>query len=155
PSANGLLNWSAQVSEGFAFVVKGRQRIAHVKRLKNVGDDVAYLLKTPQVLARQRGPLLYQTPPVLRNDRLVLFDSLGLVPPDCQAAFEFRHQSWFDEEVIAVLREHNAALCLAEAENELNIPFVATAPWGYVRLRRPDYSDSDLRDWAKRIADQA
>jgi uncharacterized protein YecE (DUF72 family) len=80
---------------------------------------------------------------------------LGLLPQELPAAMEFRHQSWFDDEVFAVLREHNAALCLADADNELEIPFVSTAAWGYLRLRRPEYSDADLSDWAKRVADQA
>ena len=67
---------------------------------------------------------------------------------------EFRHQSWFDDEVFSVLREHNAALCLADADNELEIPFVSTAAWGYLRLRRPEYSDADLSEWAKRVTSQ-
>src|SRR5438270_292775 len=75
-------------------------------------------------------------------------------PADRQSAFEFRHQSWFDDETFAVLREHNVALCLADADDELTIPFTATAEWGYLRLRRPEYSDQDLRDWGKRVGDQ-
>src|SRR5262249_36786873 len=79
---------------------------------------------------------------------------LRLLSSDAMAAFEFRHQSWFDEEVFALLREHNAVLCLADADNELEIPFVATADWGYLRLRRPDYGDDDFRNWANRIRNQ-
>ena len=73
---------------------------------------------------------------------------------ECRAAFEFRHQSWFDEEVFGLLREHQAVLCIAEAENDLEIPFVSTADWGYLRLRRPDYGDLELRAWVKRVQDQ-
>jgi uncharacterized protein YecE (DUF72 family) len=154
PTEKILLNWSAQVPDGFAFVLKVPRRITHDKRLKNVDDDVAYLLKTVGALGKKRGPLLFQFPPFFRKDLACLRDFLGLLPPDVQTACEFRHQSWFDDEVFAVLRAHNAALCLADAETELNVPFVAIAGWGYVRLRRPDYSDGDLRDWAKRIQDQ-
>ncbi|SRR5216683_2375485 len=154
PSEKILLNWSAQVPDGFAFVLKAPRRITHDKRLKNVNDDVAYLLKTVEVLGKKQGPLLFQLPPFFRKDLACLRDFLDLLPPDGQSAVEFRHQSWFDDEVFAVLRAHNAALCLADAETELDIPFVALAKWGYVRLRRPDYSDGDLRDWAKRIQDQ-
>jgi uncharacterized protein YecE (DUF72 family) len=154
PSEKVLLNWSAQVPDGFAFVVKAPRRITHDKRLKNVNDDVAYLLKTVEVLEKKQGPLLFQLPPFFRKDVACLRDFLDLLPPAGQSAFEFRHQSWFEDEVFAVLRAHNAALCLADAESELDIPFVALAKWGYVRLRRPDYSDGDLRDWAKRIQDQ-
>jgi uncharacterized protein YecE (DUF72 family) len=154
PAENVLLNWAAQVPEGFAFVLKAPRRITHDKRLKNADDDVSYLLKTAAVLGKKRGPLLFQTPPFLQKDLGCLRDFLGLLSADGQSAFEFRHQSWFDEEVFGVLREHDAALCLADAENELDIPFVATASWGYVRLRRPDYGDADLGDWVKRIGDQ-
>jgi uncharacterized protein YecE (DUF72 family) len=154
PSGKILLNWSAQVPDGFAFVLKAPRRITHDKRLKNVDDDVAYLLKTVAVLGKKRGPTLFQLPPFSRKDLACLREFLSLLPPDGQAAFEFRHQSWFDEEVFAVLRAHNASLCVADAETELDVPFVAVAEWGYVRLRRPDYGDRDLRDWAKRIQDQ-
>jgi uncharacterized protein YecE (DUF72 family) len=154
PSEQVLLNWSEQVPDGFSFVLKVPRRITHDKRLKEADEDVAYLLRTVAVLRKKRGPLLFQTPPFLRKDLPRLRDFLTLLPPDVQSAFEFRHQSWFDDEVFAVLRENDAALCLADADDELNIPFVGTAEWGYVRLRRPDYTDVDLRDWAKRVGGQ-
>ena len=154
PSEKMLLDWSAQVPDGFAFVLKAPRRITHDKKLKNVGDDVTYLLKTMAALGKKRGPVLFQLPPFFHKDLPVLRDFLGLLPKDGQSALEFRHQSWFDDEVFALLRDHNAALCLADADSELDIPFVATAAWGYLRLRREDYSDKDLRAWAKRIDDQ-
>jgi uncharacterized protein YecE (DUF72 family) len=155
PSEKMLLNWSAQVPEDFAFVLKAPQRITHIKKLKDVGDDVAYLLRTAAVLGNKRGPLLFQVPPFFSKKNLDLVrEFLGLLSGQGRSAFEFRHQTWFDDEVFALLREHNVSLCLADADNELSIPFVATAAWGYVRLRRPEYSDGDLRDWAKKIADQ-
>jgi uncharacterized protein YecE (DUF72 family) len=155
PSEKVLAGWSTQVPDGFEFVLKVPQRITHIKKLKDVGDDLAYLLKTAKVLGAKRGPLLFQVPPYFSKKNLpVLRDFLGLLPPDIPAAFEFRHQTWFDDEVFTLLRERNVALCLADADDELTIPFVATAEWGYLRLRRPEYSDDDLRDWAKRIGDQ-
>jgi uncharacterized protein YecE (DUF72 family) len=154
PSEKILSSWSAQVPDGFAFVLKAPRRITHIKKLKDVNDDVAYLLKTAAVLGPKRGPLLFQLPPFLRKDLTRLGDFLALLPPDGQSVFEFRHQSWFDDEVFALLRSHNAALCLADADDELSIPFLATATSGYLRLRRPEYSDDDLRDWAKQIQDQ-
>jgi uncharacterized protein YecE (DUF72 family) len=154
PSEKVLSNWSAQVPDDFAFVLKVPRRITHEKKLKNVADDVAYLVKTAAALGKKRGPLLFQLPPFFRKDLAVLRDFLGLLPADGQAALEFRHQSWFDDEVYAMLREHNAALCVADADSELSIPFVATAVWGYLRLRREDYSDQDLRAWVKRVQDQ-
>jgi uncharacterized protein YecE (DUF72 family) len=154
PSEKILVNWSEQVPEGFVFVLKAPRRITHIKKLKDVGDDVAYLLKTVAALGKKRGPLLFQLPPFFRKDLTILRDFLGLLSSDGQSAFEFRHQSWFDDEVFGVLRAHNVALCVADADNELSMPFVAIAEWGYIRLRRPDYRDGDLRDWAKRIGDQ-
>jgi uncharacterized protein YecE (DUF72 family) len=154
PSEKILGNWSEQVPDDFAFVLKAPQRITHIKRLKDVDDDVAYLLRTAAVLGEKRGPLLFQVPPVFRKDLTVLRNFLGLLAPEGQSALEFRHQSWFDDEVFAVLRAHNVALCLADADNELSIPFQATAEWGYLRLRRPDYSDADLREWVKRVGKQ-
>ena len=154
PSEKVLSNWSTQVPDDFAFVLKVPRRITHEKKLKNVADDVAYLVKTAAALGKKRGPLLFQLPPFFRKDLAVLRDFLGLLPRDGQAALEFRHQSWFDDEVYAVLREHNAALCVADADSELSVPFVATAAWGYLRLRREDYSDKDLRTWVKRVQDQ-
>ncbi len=154
PAAKVLLNWAEQVPDGFAFVLKAPRRISHDKRLKNVDEDVAYLVKTMAALGQKRGPLLFQLPPFFRKDLPCLRGFLGLLPREWPAALEFRHQSWFDDEVFAVLREHNAALCLADADNELEIPFVATAEWGYLRLRRPEYSDADLSDWAKRVTAQ-
>ena len=154
PSEKVLSNWSTQVPDDFAFVLKVPRRITHEKKLKNVADDVAYLVKTAAALGKKRGPLLFQLPPFFRKDLAVLRDFLGLLPRDGQAALEFRHQSWFDDEVYAVLREHNAALCVADADSEVSVPFVATAAWGYLRLRREDYSDKDLRTWVKRVQDQ-
>jgi uncharacterized protein YecE (DUF72 family) len=155
PSEKGLLDWAAQVPKGFAFVIKAPRRITHMKKLKDVGADVAYLLKTTAVLGAKCGPLLFQLPPFFKKNLALLRDFLGLLPPEGRAALEFRHQSWFDDEVYALLREHNVALCLADADDELEIPFVATADWGYLRLRRPEYSDKDLDDWVKRMGEQS
>lgn len=154
PTEKLLLSWAEQVPDDFAFVLKAPRRISHDRRLKDVQEDVGYLMETVRVLGEKRGPLLFQLPPFLKKDVATLVDFLSLLPADARPTFEFRNQSWFDDEVLAVLREHNAALCLAEAENDVEVPFAATASWGYLRLRRPDYTDKDLRDWARRIRDQ-
>jgi uncharacterized protein YecE (DUF72 family) len=112
---------------------------------------VSYLLKVAETLKERLGPLLFQLPPFLKKDAPRLREFLGLLPPHPRAAFEFRHQSWFDSEVFALLREHHAALCIAEAENDLEIPFESTADWGYLRLRRPDYGDAELKEWGQRV----
>ncbi len=154
PAAKMLLGWAEQVPDEFAFVLKAPRRITHDKRLKDVDEDMAYLVKTMAALGKKRGPVLFQSSPFFRKDIACLRDFLSLLSQECPAAMEFRHQSWFDDEVFSVLREHNAALCLADADNELEIPFVSTAAWGYLRLRRPEYSDADLNEWAKRVTSQ-
>ena len=97
---------------------------------------MSYLLKVSGALNERLGPLLFQLPPYLKKDAPRLKEFLALLPPNRRAAFEFRDQSWFDEEIFGLLRDHRAVLCIAEAENDLEIPFVSTADWGYLRLRR-------------------
>ena len=154
PKASVLEGWAGEVGADFKFVLKASQRITHMQRLKDAGDSVAYLLKVAEVLKERLGPLLFQLPPYLKKDALRLKEFLQLLPRDRRAAFEFRHQSWFDAEIFDLLRDHQTVLCIAEAENDLDIPFVSTADWGYLRLRRPDYGDVELKDWAKRVQEQ-
>src|SRR3989441_5483844 len=154
PKASVLESWAAAVPADFKFVLKASHRITHMQRLKDSDDSVSYLLEVAGALKERLGPLLFQLPPYLKKDAPRLGEFLGLLPPDRPAAFEFRHQSWFDEEVFGLLREHQAVLCIAEAENDLEIPFVSTADWGYLRLRRPDYGDADLKTWAERVRRQ-
>ncbi len=153
PKASVLQAWAAEVPSNFKFVLKAPQRITHFQRLKAAEDNVAYFARTAATLNDRLGPLLFQLPPYLKKDVPRLRDFLPLLGND-RAAFEFRHQSWFDDEVFALLREHQAALCIAEAENELQIPFVSTAHWGYLRLRRPDYGDPELKKWRERVGQQ-
>ena len=154
PKSSVLEAWAAEVPEDFQFVIKASQRITHFQRLKDCRDSVEYLLDVIGVLQNRLGPVLFQLPPNLPKDAGRLRDFLALLPPQRRLAFEFRHQTWFDEEVFAILREHRAVLCIAEAENDLEIPFVSTADWGYLRLRRPDYGDAELKSWGKRVAEQ-
>jgi uncharacterized protein YecE (DUF72 family) len=154
PKPSVLEAWGAEVSPDFKFVLKASQRITHMQRLKDTDGSLSYLLEVAGALKERLGPLLFQLPPFLKKDAPRLRDFLALLPRDRRAAFEFRHQSWFDDEVFQVLRDHQAVLCIAEAENELVIPFVSTADWGYLRLRRPDYGDAELKTWAERVSGQ-
>jgi uncharacterized protein YecE (DUF72 family) len=154
PKKEVLQAWASEVPVGFKFVLKASQRITHQQRLKEAKDSVLYLLDVSEVLGERLGPLLFQLPPNMVKDLPRLREFLALLPSHRRAAFEFRHQSWFDPEILAALREHQVALCIAEAENDLQIPFEATADWGYLRLRRPDYGDAELKTWAKRVQEQ-
>jgi uncharacterized protein YecE (DUF72 family) len=154
PKPTVLEAWSQEVPSDFKFVLKAPQRITHKERLQNSGDSVAYLFKAAATLKEQLGPVLFQLPPFLKKDAPRLKEFLALLPKENRVAFEFRHQSWFDDEILALLRESKSALCIAEAENDLQIPFVSTTDWGYLRLRRPDYGDPELKSWGERVQQQ-
>ena len=154
PKASLLESWAKSVAADFRFVLKAPKSITHIQRLKDSDDSVSYLLKVAGALGERLGPLLFQLPPYLKKDLPRLREFLGLLPRQCRAAFEFRHESWFDSEVFDALRDHTAVLCIAEAENGLEVPFVSTADWGYLRLRRPDYHDAELKVWVDRVGKQ-
>ncbi len=155
PTKALLAKWSGEASGAFTFVLKASQKITHIKRLRNVEDDVRYFLETATTLGDRLGVVFFQTPPHLHKDASRLSAFLDLIPKDRRAAFEFRHPSWFDEETYGLLGDHNAALCLADVDEEsAQIGLVPTARFGYLRLRRPDYTDDDLARWAERIRSQ-
>jgi uncharacterized protein YecE (DUF72 family) len=156
PKASLLENWAAQVGESFVFVLKGSQRITHMKRLKDAGDSVAYLFETAAVLGSRLGPVFFQLPPSLKKDAPRLRAFLDLLPADRPVAFEFRHESWFDDEVYEALRARGAALCAADTDEsgDEGAPVVPTGGFGYLRLRRAAYSDADLMAWAEKVRGQ-
>src|SRR5262249_8301386 len=154
PVASVLQSWAGQVPTDFRFVLKAPKEITHVRRLSGVGEVVASLLEAAGTLKERLGALLFQLPPHFKKDAPRLRAFLALLTPGCQAAMEFRHPSWFDDEVFGLLRDHQAALCVADAEDDLEVPFVATADWGYLRLRRPDYGDAVFTAVAARVGGQ-
>jgi uncharacterized protein YecE (DUF72 family) len=153
PKVSVLEHWNSATPAHFRFAIKASRRITHDARLKAdaAADSVAYLYGNLAALGGKRGPVLFQLPPFLKKDLTRLREFLSLLPEGHCAAFEFRHESWFDDEVHAALREARAALCLSERENGAPPPLVETAPWGYVRLRLEHYSDADLQLWAARL----
>lgn len=155
PKASVLEEWASQVPDAFRFSIKASQKITHHKRLKEAGDETEYLVRTVATLGAKLGCLLFQLPPNLKVDVARLEAFLALLPHDVPVAFEFRHPTWHDEAVFEALRGHGAALCCADTEDdEGDAPLVATAGWGYLRLRRPTYERADLERWAARVADQ-
>jgi uncharacterized protein YecE (DUF72 family) len=151
PRASVLEGWMGAVPAEFKFILKAPKVITHSQMLKGSEDSLAYFLKMAGLLAEHRGPLLFQLPPHAKKDVPRLSAFLALLPLPVRAAFEFRHQSWFDDEVFTALRNHNAALCIAEAEDGVEVPFESTADWGYLRLRRPDYGNPELTAWIERV----
>jgi uncharacterized protein YecE (DUF72 family) len=155
PKPTVLAHWAEVTPPAFRFAIKASKRITHEARLKAdaAADSVAYLYKVLEALGDKRGPVLFQLPPFLKKDLVRLDEFLALLPAGHRATFEFRHDSWFDDEVYARLQSTGAALCLSEREDNLPPPLVRTSPWGYLRLRLENYSEEDLGAWARRIAD--
>ncbi len=148
PAEKTLTQWTQQVPPQFRFVLKAPQRITHFTRLKEESKDpLDYFVRMSAALGPQRGPILFQLPPNMKSDVSRLQNFLSWLPSDLRAAFEFRHNSWFDDGTYDALRAVNASLCVADTEDE-QTPRTATADWGYVRLRRVAYSDADVADWA-------
>jgi uncharacterized protein YecE (DUF72 family) len=156
PKEKVLLDWADQVPPGFRFVLKASRRITHINRLANEDGSLEYFLRTVNVLGERLGPTLFQCPPSLRKDLTRLRDFLASVPRTWRAAMEFRHASWFTDEVYDALREHDIALvAVDEDESEgAGAPLVPTAAWGYLRLRRTDYGEEALQGWLERIRSQ-
>ena len=153
PTASGLANWTEAVPTGFQFVIKAPRSITHERRLGDAAELLGQLVEATTALDEHQGPLLFQTPPNLKKDVRRLQTFLALLPRPRRTAFEFRHASWFDDEVFEILRAHGAALCIADADDELEVPFQSTADWGYLRLRRPTYGDVDMKGWLDRARD--
>ncbi len=154
PKVSVLEHWAEVTPETFRFAIKAPRRITHEARLAAdaAADSVAYLYKNLAALGTKRGPVLFQLPPFLKKDLARLKGFLQLLPEGHRAAFEFRHDSWFEDEVYALLKGVGATLCLSEREDNAAPPLVETAPWGYVRLRLENYADADLAAWAGRLA---
>jgi len=151
PKAELLKAWAKQVPANFAFALKAPQRITHFQRLRDAGESVAEFLKVAEVLKERLGPVLFGLPPNFKKDlpRLKVF--LELLPERMRAAFEFRHESWMDEEVFDLLRRRRVVLCMAEADDGIEVPLIETADWGYLRLRNLKYSDAELKRWITEI----
>jgi len=153
PTVGMLEGWAEQVPADFRFVLKASRRITHFKRLRDAGEETSYLLRTAAVLGERLGAILFQLPPDFKKDLPRLEEFLDQLH-GARAAFEFRHPSWFDEEIMAALRAGGFALCGADTpERPLEHPFT-TSDWGYLRLRRT-YTEEDLAAWARKVGAQS
>ena len=154
PRKDLLTAWAGQVPDDFVFALKAPQVITHFKQLRNVRDETEYLFSTLPDLGGKLGPVLFQFPKSFHADRSALADLLSLIPGTALCAFEFRHLSWFTDDILGLLRENECSLCIADTDEAPVTEIVSTAPWGYLRLRRSDYADADLSRWAARIEEQ-
>jgi uncharacterized protein YecE (DUF72 family) len=150
PTAKTLAGWAAVTPASFVFALKVPQRITHFQRLRDVDEPVRYFCDTARTLGPKLGPLLFQLPPSFAKDLGRLADLLALLPPRLEYAFEFRHRSWLADDVYERLRRANAALCIADTEAGTT-PLLATADFGYLRLRDEGYGDDDLGRWGETI----
>ena len=154
PRPNVLEEWARVTPAQFKFAIKAPRRITHIGRLKpeSVTESIGFLYNNMGPLGEKRGPVLFQCPPTMKKDLARLEGFLALLPADHRAAFEFRNDSWFTDDVYAALKGAGASLCFSEREDNAPPPLVETAPWGYVRLRLEEYTERDLEQWAKRLA---
>jgi len=153
PSPKTIENWKAQTPANFRFALKAPQKITHFAKLRDCQDTLDYFCRVILQLGDRLGPVLFQLPPQFKKNAEVLNSFLRELPA-IRAAFEFRHASWFDEEIFDLLKTRNIALCLADTE-KLAASTEITADYGYLRLRREDYTSADVTRWAEFIRQQA
>jgi uncharacterized protein YecE (DUF72 family) len=147
PNEKLVAGWAAGTPSPYKLTLKAPKRITHDRKLKDVGDLLRAFCGVAGTLGDKLGVLLFQLGPAFKVN-LDVFDAfLADLPPGAKAAFEFRHASWFDDAVYDRLRARNLALCIADSE-KLSTPVVATADYGYFRLRDEGYVDTDLDRWA-------
>ena len=151
PAETVLTHWSDEVPENFTFALKAPRRITHDKRLRDAESDVAEFARRSNALGSKLGVLLFQLPHYLKKDLPRLQDFLAQLPAGKRVAFDFRNDSWQDENVYEALRSRGAILCVTDNEQG-DTPLVVTADCGYLRLRRTHYEETELRAWAERIA---
>jgi uncharacterized protein YecE (DUF72 family) len=154
PTEGILSGWADKVPDGFVFAFKAPQIITHIKRLRNVASETEYFFKTLSMLGRKLGPVLFQFPKTFYADIPELKNFLTLLPHTMSFAFEFRNPSWLDTAILDLLREKGCSLCTPDSDENAATEIIRTASWGYLRLRRVDYTENELSGWLKRILSQ-
>jgi uncharacterized protein YecE (DUF72 family) len=154
PKESVLASWAEQVPDAFVFALKAPQVITHIRQLRNVFEQTEYLFKALSVLDRKLGPILFQFPKSFHADRQRLDDFLPLIPDTAACAFDFRSPSWLEEGIPDLLRDKGHSWCIEDTDENPVKEIISTAAWGYLRLRRSDYTDADLSGWAERILAQ-
>ena len=158
PSEKAVINWRYSSPDGFVFAVKVSRYVTHIKRLKDVEESLQNFISRVGFLQDKLGPLLFQLPPNMKRDDETLKNFLNILSLDKYFhVLEFRHESWLDDSVFGILRQHNVGLCVFDAP-EFSCPLLATADFAYVRfhgstgLYSSCYSDKELRTWLERIS---
>ncbi len=160
PSEDAFASWRNSSPTNFIFAVKVSRFITHIKRLKDTGEAVEKFIARAKILGGKLGPLLYQLPPSMHRNDEVLESFLSTLPLGMKHVFEFRHQSWLNEEVLQILHKYNVGFCVFDMPS-ISCPLVATADFAYIRfhggasLYSSCYSDEELADWSKRLVNLA
>jgi uncharacterized protein YecE (DUF72 family) len=154
PKESVLRSWAEQVTDDFVFAFKAPQVITHIKQLRNVFEETEYLFRTLSVLDRKLGPVLFQFPKSFSADAPLLKDFLPLIPGNILCAFDFRSPTWLEGGIPDLLRDKGCSWCIEDTDENPVGEIISTATWGYLRLRRSDYSDADLKQWAERVLSQ-
>jgi uncharacterized protein YecE (DUF72 family) len=156
PTERVLAPWAEQVPDGFAFALKASQVITHLKQLRNVEEETDYFFRTAAVLGEKLGPVLFQFPKSFhaRKNFSALEEFLPLIPEGVPCAFDFRSPTWLDAGMPELLRPRGFSLCIEDTDENPAAGIVGTAAWGYLRLRRTDYTEADLSRWLELIRAQ-
>jgi len=154
PSEKAIQSWASSTPDHFKFSFKAPQKVTHFARLRDCGETMQFFHRAIAPMGRKLGCVLIQLPPGFKSDASRLHDFLDDLPTGMRIAFEFRDESWFEDETYGILRKFNAALCLAESE-DLATPLESTADFGCLRLRRLDYSADDIHERAEFVKSQA
>lgn len=155
PTARVLTPWAEQVPDDFVFALKASQVMTHLKRLKDVEEEADYFFRTAAVLGPKLGTVLFQFPAYFRANRERLEDFLRLIPGSVACAFEFRSPTWLEAGIPELLADAGHTLCTADTDESPAPEIPGTASWGYLRLRRSDYTEADIARWAGQVRGQA
>ena len=156
PSPGLLKAWYQKTPPSFKFTLKGSRLITHIKKLKDTGELVKGFYRLAESLQEKLGCFLWQMPPSIKIDLKLLEGFLRQLPRSYRNVIEFRHKSWYVEEVYQLLKEHQTAFCMVSAPS-LPADAIATSPIAYIRFHgadrwyRYDYSDEELSQWAEKI----
>ena len=154
PKESVLASWAEQVPDDFIFALKAPQVITHIRQLRNVFEQTEYLFRSVSVLDRKLGPVLFQFPKSFRANAPALEDFLPLIPGNRACAFDFRSSTWLEGGIPDLLRNKGYSWCNEDTDENPAKEIISTATWGYLRLRRSDYTDAGLSQWVERILAQ-
>jgi uncharacterized protein YecE (DUF72 family) len=149
-----IQGWESKSPANFQFILKAPRSMTHIRKLDDCAETLGRFIGAASRLGAKLGPMLFQLPPNFQKNTARLEAFLRLLPEPARVAFEFRHPSWYDEDTYAVLRRHNVALCTADVDDEDAPPIVPTASFGYLRLRRLDYTQEQIAGWAEQVRRQ-